>query len=308
MSDAAPQLEFLSRDEIGALVDELRRARDLEHETRRLPGMGADGNRAARALRRALERFAVASSRALASRFQRRLEMRLLTVDEMRAGDFADLLLPPDRLVAFSTAHDGKGFVLIGRPLLFAWMRLSFGATADLRAEPLPERPPTPIESGFLKRVTNELLAELGKAIGTTLTQTGIEDATSLRDARAARLLVVGLELAGIDEIGRVRIALPREVLAEPGTVVRSDGDDGSVLENAVLDAEVAIAVGAGGAVLSLAHIARLEVGETIPIEAPAEGLVTVAVDGAQKFLAQRGQLGSRLAIQIVDRVAVSEE
>jgi len=308
MSEAAPALELLSREEIGALLDELRRARDEEHEARRLPGLGVDAAGSGRALRRGLERFAVAHSRALASRFQRRLELRLLEVEEMRAGDLADLLLPHDRVIPFEDASGSRGFLLVARPLLLAWMRLSFGAAAGLRVEPLPERPPTPIELRFLRRVGGELIAELATALDAGFAALGVEDASALRDQRATRLAVAALELAGLEEIARIRVALPREALTESGVAARAPAADGSALERAVLDAEVTVTVTVGSTLLPLARVAHLAVGETFSIESPRDGHVTVIVDGTPKLRAQRGQLGSRLAIQIVERIESVEE
>jgi flagellar motor switch protein FliM len=312
MSEAAPALELLSREEIGALVEEMRRAREQEHEARRLPGLGDDASAPGpgRALRRGLERFAVAVSRALASRFQRRLELRLLEIDDLRAGDLADLLLPHDRVVPFDDAAGARGFLLVARPLALAWMRLCFGATTGLRVEPLPDRAPTPIELRFLRRTAAELLAELGQAIGGPLAMGAVEDATALRDQRAARLAVATFELGGLEEIGRIRLALPREARIETPVGARAveAGAEGGALERAVLDAEVDVTVSAGATLVPLARIAHLAVGETFAIESARDGLVTVAVDGTPKFHAQRGQLGSRLAVQVVERIESAEE
>jgi flagellar motor switch protein FliM len=310
MSEAVTSLELLSREEIGALVDELRRAREQEHETRRLPGLGDVTSDAGpgRTLRRGLERFAAAQSRALASRFQCRLELRLLEVEELRAGELADLLLAHDRLLGFSTPSGGKGFVAIGRPLFFAWMRLAFGALSGLRAEPLPDRPPTPIELRFLRSTGAEMLTELAAALGTGLTPGSAEDASALRDQRATRLIVGVFELSGLDEIGRIRIALPREILGDPALPMRNAGESGSLLKQVVLDAEVAVTASAGTAIVPLARIATLSVGDTLAIDTVRDGLVTVTIDGTPKFRAQRGQLGSWLAIQVIERVAAVEE
>lgn len=310
MSEAVASFEFLSREEIGALVDELRRAREHESETRRLPGLGDAATDAGpgRTLRRGLERFAVAQSRALASRFQCRLELRLLEVEELRAGELAELLLPHDRLIGFETASGARGFLAIGRSLFFAWMRVAFGALPGSRGDSLPDRPPTPIELRFLRSTGAELVAELAAALDASLTPSGVEDASALRDQRATRLSVAVLEVSGFDEVGRIRIALPREILADPGLPVRGEIDAGSAIEEAVLDADVTVTAGAGVAIVPLSRIAALAVGDTLTIEAAQDGLVTVTIDGTSKFRAQRGQLGSRLAIQVVERLAAAEE
>ncbi|RIL04902.1 MAG: hypothetical protein DCC71_12345 [Proteobacteria bacterium] len=313
MSEAAPALELLSREEIDALVEELSRARRDEGEARRLPGLaGADegGARGAgRALRRALQQFARAQSRALASRFQRPIELRLLGVEELRAGDLAELLLPHDRIVVFGVG-ESRGFAWIGRPLFFAWMRLALGARRELRAEPLPDRAPTPIELRFVRRIGAELLDHLGAALegAAPLVLDAIEDAAALRERRAARLAVASFDVDGFEEIGRLRIALPRALAVDAAPAARLARDDHAALARAVLDAPVVLSIEIGGAELPLLRIARLEVGALIPIDAPGDGLALVHVDGAPKFRARRGQLGPRLAIQIEERLAAEEE
>jgi flagellar motor switch protein FliM len=89
---------------------------------------------------------------------------------------------------------------------------------------------------------------------------------------------------------------------------MRNAGESGSLLKQVVLDAEVAVTASAGTAIVPLSRIATLTVGDTLAIDAVHDSLVTVTIDGAPKFRAQRGQLGSWLAIQVVERVAAVEE
>lgn len=307
MSDATA-IELLTREEIGALMDELRLARAHEHESRRLPLLRDEATTPgpSRTLRRGLERYASLVSRALASRFQRRLELRLLDLEALRAADVADLVLPHDRMIAFEDASGARSFLWVARSLWLAWMRIAFGAAADLRVDPLPDRPPTPIELRFLRRTGEELVAMLGTALGARFSITSLEDASALRDQRALRLTVAAFELHGLEEIGRIRVALPREPARDGASPPLAD--HGGALEHAVLDAEVAVTVLAGATQLPLARLAQLAIGDGFSIEAPRGGLVTVAVDGAPKFRARRGQLGSRLAVQIVERLEQAED
>lgn len=310
MSAAAPPFDLLSRDEIGALLEELRDAREQEHAERRLPGIGDGAHEPGptRALRRGFDRFAVAYTRLLASRFQRRLALACTEVEELRAAELAELLLPRERLVSFRFARDGRGFVWIPRALLAAWMRLAFGARTALRQDSLPDRAPTPIERRFLRSVAAELLGELGAALGVELVAGAVEDASALRDARAARLIVATFDPSGFEEIGRVRVALSREILGDTDVSDPGEADVRDTIERAVLDAEVVVTAGAGRVLVPLSRIATLAVGDTIPIDASADDLVTVTVDGAPKFRAQRGRIGTRLAVQVVERLAGSEE
>lgn len=308
MSEAAPSFDLLSRDEIGALLDELRRAR--EHEARRLPGFGDGANDPGpvRTLRRNLERVGADHSRRLASRFQRRLALALAEVEELRAAELAELLLPNERIVVFRFGREGRGWAWIPRALLTAWMRLAFGARSGLRPEALPDRAPTPIERRFLRSTAAELLADLGAAFAVETAIESVEDASALRDARAVRLLVASFDVSGLEEIGRIRLALSRDVLGESRAQARDETTAGGALEQAVLDAEVRVTATAGCSLVPLSRIAALAVGDVLDLKGDAGDVVTVAVDGTPKFRAQRGRVATRLALQVVERLSGAEE
>jgi len=104
MSDNDATWRLLSPDEIAAIVDELASARREAERQRRPAGIDPEGGRGDRlaALRRNLERFGRDQARALASRFQRRIEVELLSLDEARADDLAAAMLPSDRVLVFA--------------------------------------------------------------------------------------------------------------------------------------------------------------------------------------------------------------
>jgi flagellar motor switch protein FliM len=310
MSEVAPSFDLLSRDEIGALLDELRHAREQEQESRRLPGLGVgvDDPGPMRELRRGLERFAVDHSRLLASRFQRRLALELTDVEEQRATELAELLLAHERVAVFRIGHEGRGYVWIPRALLTAWWRLAFGARRALRPEVLPDRALTPIERRFLRSAAGEVVTAIGAALGVDVSLESIDDASALRDARAVRLLVAAFDVSGLEEIGRIRVALSRDLLDEGAARTRAESNDGDAVEQAVLDAEVLVTAVAGHGQMPLSRLAALAVGDLLAVEDGANDLLTLTVDGAPKFRAQRGRVGTRLALQVVERLTGTED
>lgn len=317
MSEPDTSWRLLSPDEIAAIVDELAGARREAERLRRPAGLDAEpgggGERLAR-LRRALERFGREQARALASRLQRRIDVELLALDEARADELAAAMLPSDRVLVFAPgAGAERGFVLVSRPLLFAWMRLAFGAR-EPGTLPTPERPYSQIELRFLRRIGAELVERLASATGFAGTPEihGLEGAAALHEARASRLVLASFELTGFEEIGRLRLALPRALLGSeaPAAGARSEPDVEArrALACGVLDTPVRVSAAAGTARISLARLAALKVGDVLPVTARRDGAVVVGVEGVARFCGVRGAQDGRLAVQIVDRLDAGEE
>ncbi|MEB2344452.1 MAG: FliM/FliN family flagellar motor switch protein [Deltaproteobacteria bacterium] len=316
MSEPDAAWRLLSPDEIEAIVDELAGARRDAERLRRPAGLDPEsGGRADRlaGLRRGLERFARDQARALASRFQRRIDLSLLALDEARPADLAAAMLPSDRVLVFAATPGGEpGFLLLSRPLLFAWMRLAFGAREPGALSP-PERPYTQIELRFLRRIGAELVERLAPAagLGGMPEIRGLEGVAALRDARTPRLVLASFELAGFEEIGRLRLALPRGVLGDtPAAGARREAgrETSGALTRSLLDAPLWVAVAAGTAQVTVAQLAALRVGDVLPVAARRDGGVVVAVEGVPRFRGMRGAMDGRLAVQIIDRLDAGEE
>lgn len=316
MSDNDATWRLLSPDEIAAIVDELASARREAERQRRPAGIDPEGGRGDRlaALRRNLERFGRDQARALASRFQRRIEVELLSLDEARADDLAAAMLPSDRVLVFAPAPNGeRGFVLVSRPLLFAWMRLAFGAREPGGLE-VPERPYTPIELRFLRRIGAELVERLASAVGFSGSPEihGLEGIAALEAARSSRLLLANFELVGFEEIGRLRLALPRALLGieAPPAGVRREPDVAArrAIEQSLLDTPLRVSAAAGTAQITVAQLAALEVGDVLPVSARRDGAVVIGIEGVARFRGVRGAVDGRLAVQIVDRLDAGEE
>ncbi len=314
MTETLRSSDLLSRAEISALVDELARARREEADAEQLPGLasaGSAGRHGRRILGEALERFGAEQARALSSRFQRAIDVRLLDLDEWKPSEWAEHLLEHERLVEFGVEKSPEtGLLLIARPLLFSWMRIAFGARCERRVDPLPDRPPTPIERRFLLRIADEIVTRLGAATTppAALAVRGLVEPRQIRAARSAPRLVASFDISGLEEIGRIRIALPRSL--EPrSSDSRAKADRfESALANNLLETFVPITARLGVSELALSRLAEIEVGSMIPVEVVPEGRVTLTVGGVVRFHGIRGQLGTRLAVQITKPSESEEE
>src|SRR5690606_15283510 len=146
--------------------------------------------------------------------------------------------------------------------------------------------------------------------------------AAALHEARASRLVLASFELTGFEEIGRLRLALPRALLGSeaPAAGARSEPDVEArrALACGVLDTPVRVSVAAGTerirsarvgiARISLARMAALKVGDGLPVTARRDGAVVVGVEGVARFCGVRGAQNGRVAVQIVDRLEAGEE
>lgn len=316
MTEAVRNVDLLSREEIAALIDELEQARREEAGAGRLSGLATSGRDASlphRILRGTLDRFAVEQARILSSRFQHPIEVRLLGLDELKAVELAEHLLPYERLVEFGSADTTSadaGLLMIARPLLFAWMRIAFGAPRERRTDPLPDRPPTPIEVRFLLRTAEEIVARIGAFAlpPVDLAVRGLVEPRQVRESRFPRRLVASFDVSGFEEIGRIRVVFPRSLeprQSDPG--IRTRPID-SGLEREVLEMPVSVTARLGAAELALARLADLEVGSLIPLETDPEGLVALTVGGIPRFRGVRGQVGTRLAVQVMQPDLAEEE
>lgn len=318
MSEAPVETELLTREEMDAVIDALAEERAESERYDRAAGRGpGDGRRSARgrgsgtqALSRTLEAFAARHGRKLSLAHQRRIQTCLLSSNEMRGRELAELLLPIDRMVSFELREgEAPGWLLFGRPHFFTLLGLACGARPDEPLPAVPRRAYTRIEERFLRSFAEDVLEELGAAWSPALPERprvlGIEDVARLHDRADELLLVASFDVVGLADVCRLRIVLPRErseiAASEPMHAVASGPRD--VLEPAILDMPVNVQVEIGSAEVPLARVAGLRPGDVIPIS-PADALgLVVRVEGAPKFRAQSGSVGSALAIEVMDRL-----
>lgn len=316
MSDAAAPGDVLSREELDALLSSLAEERaDLE----RRDGAGSPFRREKRArakkpvlpsLLRGIEWFSLQHGRTLSSTYQTKVILSIIGWEESTTHEFADMLLPTDRLVAFEMGPGGpQGFLLVARPLLFTWLELAFGAKALAPRLSPPRRPYTRIEERFLRRVGGELLGVLERALKDLCPGpyrlVSLDDAERLRDRSATTCLVASLDLTGLGDVCRLRFALPIAPFAahDAPHAVAASGAERSRVAGTVLDMNVTLRAEVGTAELTLSRLAGLRVGELIAIDRTDAADLVLRVEGPAKFRAVRGAVGRRLAVQVTDRM-----
>ncbi|MDJ0864902.1 MAG: FliM/FliN family flagellar motor switch protein [Myxococcota bacterium] len=310
MSELERQGGTLTPEELEALLGELAGAQQ-ERDRSALPLAAEPPPGGSESVRRLLDRFGLEQGRALASRFQRRIELRLLEVEELRANELGEILLAEDRLVVFGGAPEGeRGALAFSRPLFFAWLRLALGSAEEEDCDDLPRRAYTPIECRFLRLVGVEMVERLAELLGRAVAVLGVEDARALEGDRSARLLLATFDATGFGALGRVRFALPLGWLA--GRAAAADvevaGGAAARLESALQQAPVRLTAEVGTFEIALSQLASLRIGQTVPITTPRDGLVLARVDGVPKFRAERGEVGPRLALRLVERVGSRRE
>ena len=304
---SASSAQILSRDELGALLDSIAAERTDREKAglpfRSLARTDSDQRDQHPSIASALERFAARLGKEFSTRFQARIDFELLSWQQMRVREVQELMLEKDGIVTFrENGSGGSGFVYLNHPFAYQWLALSMGAGFDMRVE-IPDRPHTPIEQSFLKHAAAQLLASLGEALdeyaSLDASIESYERASVLSALDDLEVSLLSFDVQGLDGIGRLRFALPGELLT-PSTRVPSQ--QGPEITQQLLQLPLELRVAAGEVEIPLSRMSRLAVGDVIPIEGSFEE-VTLLVEGAPKFRGQRGQSGGHLAVRVTSRI-----
>lgn len=295
---------LLSKEELSALLDELRREN---------PGRAPFGETTAvrfAPLARILGEFAEDQSRALSTLHQRAILLSLLEVEEVQIREFGALLLPTDRVLELRLDPGGhRLMMLMGRSFLYGWLALAFGAKPDSPMIPVPDRPYTRIEERFLRRAARDLVHQL-QATWSFRSEVTIEIGDLLEPATllagTQRFAMASFDVTGLGDLCRLRLLLPQEVCGSD-SADEASGEErafvASALQDAVLEMSVRIHAEAGHAQVPLRAVAGLQVGDVIPLEpSDARGLL-IRVEDEAKYVGERGAVGGRLAVQLIDSV-----
>jgi flagellar motor switch protein FliM len=146
---------------------------------------------------------------------------------------------------------------------------------------------------GIVRTLSNSLTTSLGMSLACRSTE--IQDATV-----ASAPIVCVLELGSEDAVGRVAVLLAKEPLlaawpeAETSPLA-ADPRVVSVLEDVELDLVAEL----GSLRLRLGDVARLEVGDTLRLDAAVGATVSVRADGRELFRGLPTTSGGRIALKI---------
>jgi flagellar motor switch protein FliM len=317
MSEFASQSEILSREELDALLSALAEGRSEQERRDKAAGGLPFGARVASrprpvrlpGLQRAVERFAEEEGRILSSAHQKKIEFRVIGWDEVSLEEFGDTLLGNDRVVVFELGPPPSiGFMVVGRPLFYSLLGYSFGARPGASRPLVSPTPYTQIEMRFMRRVAAEMLQQLERSWN-DLTPVGarvlsIDEPKRLQEDRHDMVMMASLDVSGLGEICRLRLALPLAPFASlEGKQKAVEPGRQALFEKSVLEMPVSLHVEAGQSELSLSQLAHLQPGDFIPLVPLENGELLITVEGEAKFRAVRGIVGGRIAVQVTRRL-----
>ena len=298
MSASGDAAAVLSREELSALLE------GAPAEARPLHELGGDLRRGE--LADIGIRFAEEQARGLSTLYQTPIHFEFAAVEDITLRQFASAMLPTDRVARIEIGEGRHAYLLLSRPLAFAWLMLAFGARGDRCSAAIPARPYTRIELRFLGRAADVIARTLGKALGLGSPPPGeltLEDPTALYDRSKKPHRVLRFDVRGLGEPSSLRIALPAQVVGETVAERPQHSEAATaVVTDQLLATPVRLQVRLGSAQLGLRELAELAVGDELPLVAEAgEGRLRVDVEGVPRFHAEVGKLGKRLAVRITD-------
>jgi len=305
---AAVDSEILSREELDALLAEM-------------PGLLAeraadDDSGASRdtqlELERANEAFGFEYGRLLSNRHERVIQLQLIGQREIELSELAELMLPTDVVGSFQVMPKGiPGLILLSRPFFFQMLCMLFGAGAAIKPVRPPTRDYTRIERRFYARIAREMLATLEEqwqGLGVAgIAWNGILPRTAVGESEVRAAWLATFDVRGFSETCRLRIAVPADALRRSGSApVKAPKPiaNGGV---SLLEVPIRLRARVGTAELSLAEVGRLAVGQTIALEVPNDGSLTVQIGDQDKFRGIAGTRGAKRAIQLQERIEGAE-
>ncbi len=294
--------DLLSREELAALLQELktegpRGAPFAESATARLSP-----------LTRVLGEFSEDQSRSLSTLHQRSIGLGLIDIQEVQLRDFVALMLPTDRVLELRLdPGDHVLYLLIGRSMVYSWLALAFGAKETAPIFPVPERAYTRIEERFLRRAGGDLAEQLQTTWSfKTPVQIRVMDLLEPESVKPdpRKWAMASFDLTGIGDLCRFRLLVPQDLYApaseEDGQGPRREVIS-SALQGAVLEMAVRVHAEVGFADVPLRRVAELQVGDLIRLTPSHPRGLVVRVEDEPKYVAERGSVGGRMAVQLTD-------
>ena len=302
------QADILSREELDALLEEM-------------PGLLAERAAAAEGggsresdleLERANALFGFEYGRALSNRHERAIQFVLIGQREMELAELAELMLPTDLAGVFQIQPKGlSGSLLLSRPFFFEMLCTLFGAGPNLKPIRPPIREYTRIERRFYMRIVKEMLARLEEqwqAIApVTLAFGGMQGRAVVAESEVRSAIVATFDVRGFSESCRVRLAVPSEAFRKAGQAPSRAAKGSPQPGISLLEVPMRLRAQVWTVVLTVAEAGRLEVGQTIPLDVPTDGSLTVRIGEREKFRGIAGTRGSKRAVQLQERIEAVE-
>ncbi|MCP3983660.1 MAG: hypothetical protein GY723_04685 [bacterium] len=304
MSEADTK-ELLSREELAALLDELRAGSGAAN------AFPETSNGRLVPLIRLLGEFADSQSRALSTLHQRSIVLKVLDVDELAMREFTATLLPVDRVIELRLDPGGHCiYLLLGRSFLFAWLALAFGAKESTPVITVPERHFTRIEERFMRRAAAELVRHLETAWSSrSSVEIRVVDLLEpeFMPQASSKWALASFDVEGLGDLCRLRVLVDYGLYAADAEEAEAPVDDveragiTQGIHREVLEMPVSVRVEAGFAEVALRRVAALQVGDVIPLERSDSRGLLVRIEEEPKYVAVRGAVGAQLAVQLVE-------
>jgi flagellar motor switch protein FliM len=263
-------------------------------------------------LERANELFGFEYGRALSNRHERVIHFALIGQREIEIAEVAELMLPTDLVGVFQIQPRGlTGLLLLSRPFFFEMICTLFGAGPNIKPIRPPTREYTRIERRFFMRIAKEMLAKLEEQWQAlepvTLAWVGMQGRSVIAKSEARSALLATFDVRGFTESCRVRLAIPSEAFRKAGSAPTRPAESVAQPGVSLLDVPIRLRAQVGTVELTLAEVGRLEVGQSIALDVPTDGSLTVRIGEREKFRGIAGTRGSRRAVQLQERIEAVE-
>lgn len=306
MSAEANLASTISREELGALLERGHVGEERAHHPLRPVGMVEVGGGR---LAEVAKRFGREQGRSLSTLHQTPIRFEFCHWEEASLRHYASAMLATDRVARVDLGRGNEVYVVLSRPLVFGWMMLAFGARPGEAIESLPARPYTRIEERFIERAVDSISRTFAKVLSAegapqpALLE--LEDPTALYGRSKQQYRILGFDVFGFGEPSVLRIALPLAVMGEARLEqpARNAGTRTGEVADHLYDTPVTLSVELGSIELSLSDIAHLAVGDELKIQPSHDGGVVVKVEDSEKFRAETGKVGSRLAVRLTGEI-----
>ncbi len=305
---AGGDAEILSREELDALLAEMPTLL-----AQRDGGESDGGSRESDLeLERANELFGVEYGCALSNRHERVIQFVLLGQREVEMSEVAELMLPTDLAGLFQIQPRGAtGLLLLSRPFFFEMLCALFGAGSNTKPVRPPTRDYTRIERRFFTRIAKEMLAKLEEQwqsiAPVTLEWGGTQSRSFVAEGESRSALLATFDVRGFTESCRVRLAIPSEAFRKAGAAPARAAKAAQRPAVSLLEVPIRLRAQVGTVELTLAEVGRLQVGQSIALDVPVDGSLTVRIGEQDKFRGIAGTRGARRAVQLQERIEAVE-
>jgi len=273
-----------------------------------------------RAIRLLHENFARSLASSLSAYLRSYVTVNLVSFEQFPFQEFVEGLPSPTIVAGLSLRpFDGSGILELGPATFFPILEMLLGGDGE---DPQSlTREITDIEQRLVEMLLRVIVHDLRDAWKTVaaidFTVQCIEKEPQFLQLlpSSESVIAIGMEIHAGSSVGPLNIAIPslaikmmHEKLNQPWVTQRSDpsGDEQQkmfrLLEPAPLDVQVAL----DGSTIRIEDLTRIQVGDVLVLDQPAEKPLTCRINGQEQFQGHIAQSGTQCAFVIDDVVGAS--